>query len=60
MVLVGKEHVEETSEHLPGPYKYIHNHIVNPFRVVILHYAEHIREIHGLTKDLPPPSMKCG
>ena len=35
--------------------KYIHNDIVNPLRVGILHYTERIHEIHDLSKYLPPP-----
>ena len=31
---------------------------MKPFRVIILQYAEHIREIHDLANYLPPPSMK--
>ena len=38
--------------------KYIHNDIVKPFQVVILHYAEIIQDTHDLSKYLPPPSMK--
>ena len=35
--------------------KYIHNNIVNPFRVGILQYSELIREMQDLFKYLPPP-----
>ena len=38
--------------------KYIHNDIVKPFRVKILHYAKHIIDMHDLDKYLPPSSMK--
>ena len=27
--------------------KYIHRYIVNPFRVIILHYAENIHDMHN-------------
>ena len=40
--------------------KYIHNDIVNPFRVGIIQYAERILEINNLYKYLHPPSMKHG
>ena len=35
--------------------KYIHNEIVKPFRVNILHYGERVREMHDIYKYLPPP-----
>ena len=38
--------------------KYMHNDVVNPFRVGILHYSEHILDMHYLTNVLPPPSKK--
>ena len=38
--------------------KYIRNDILKPFRVVILHYAERVEEMHDLAKQLPPPLMK--
>ena len=38
--------------------KYVHNDIVKPFKVKIIHYAEHVIEMHELAKYLPPPSMK--
>ena len=31
---------------------------MNPFRVRIIHYAEHVRDMFDLAKYLPPPSMK--
>ena len=34
--------------------KYIHNEILKPFRLIIIHYAEYISKIHGLAKYLPP------
>ena len=34
--------------------KYMHNDIVKPFRKVILQYVEPVREIHNITKFLPP------
>ena len=36
---------------------YIHNEIVNPFRVGILQYYERIGEMHDLAKNIPLPSM---
>ena len=38
--------------------KYIHNDIVNPFIFGVLQYAEHIREMHDLSKCLPLLFMK--
>ena len=38
--------------------KYIHNYIVNTFRVVIIQYAEIIRDIRDLYIFLPPSSKK--
>ena len=38
--------------------KYIHNDIVKPFIVVILQYAERVREMQDLENSLHPPSMK--
>ena len=38
--------------------KYVRNDIVKPFKVKIIRYSEHVREMHGLVKHLPPPSMK--
>ena len=38
--------------------KYLHNDIVNPFRVGITQYAEHVRDMHYLAKYLPPTLMK--
>ena len=38
--------------------KYIHNDIVKPFIVGILHYSERVYDIHDLEKNLPPLSMK--
>ena len=35
--------------------KYVHNDIVNPFRFRILRYVECVREMHELSKYLPPP-----
>ena len=40
--------------------KYIQNDIVNPFRVVILKYAERVRKIHDLAKYLSPTLMRGG
>ena len=40
--------------------KYTHNYIVNPFRVGILQYAEHVCKMHSLAKYPPPPSTKGG
>ena len=37
---------------------YIHNYIVKPFRVVIIHYSERVHNMHDLVKYLPTPSMK--
>ena len=38
--------------------KYIHNDILKPFKVVILQYAERVREMRDLAMYLPPPSIK--
>ena len=38
--------------------KYICNSIVNPFKVKILRYAEHVRDIHDLAKYILPPLRK--
>ena len=38
--------------------EYIHNDIVNPFKVKIPRYNEPLREIYVLAKYLHPPSMK--
>ena len=37
---------------------YVCNDILKPFRVKILHYVERVREMHDLSKYLPPPSMQ--
>ena len=34
-------------------YKYMHNGIMKPFRVGILQYTKHVRNIHDLAKFLP-------
>ena len=31
---------------------------MNPFRVVIIQYAEHVLDMHNLAKYFPPPLMK--
>ena len=46
-----KNHQSVFQDHL----KYIRNDILKPFRVVILHYAERVEEMHDLAKQLPPP-----
>ena len=51
---VWKKHRSVFQDHV----KYIHNDIVKPFRVVILQYAERVREMHDLENYLPPPSIK--
>ena len=38
--------------------KYIHNDIVNTFRVIIIRYADRVREMHDLSKYLPPLSIQ--
>ena len=38
--------------------KYVCNYIVKPFCVRILRYAKRVRDMHELSKYLPPPSMK--
>ena len=38
--------------------KYVRNDIFKPFKVKILQYAEHVREMHDLDKYLRSPSMK--
>ena len=53
MVRFGKEHVDEILENFPGIWKYIHNDIVKHFRVGILHYNEHVRDMY-----LSPPLNK--
>ena len=57
---VGKDHMEEASERLTEPCKYVHNDIVKPFRVVIIQYAESVHEMHELAKYPPTTSMKGG
>ena len=37
--------------------KYTHNDILKPLRLGILQYTEHVQEMHGLAKCLPPPPM---
>ena len=37
---------------------YICNDIVKPFRVKTLRYDESVRDMHDLSKYLPPPLMK--
>ena len=34
--------------------KYIHNNIVNPYRVGIIQYAKHVHDIHDIYKFIPP------
>ena len=48
--LMRRKHQSVFNDHL----KYIHNEIVKPFRVIILHYAKRVEEIHYLEKHLPP------
>ena len=36
--------------------KYIHNEIVKPYRFVILHYAECVREMNDI-ENYPPPAF---
>ena len=38
--------------------KYVHNDIVKPFKVKILRFTEHVRDVHDLEKYLSQPSMK--
>ena len=38
--------------------KYVRNDIVKPFKVKILRYDESVRDMHDLSKYLPPPLMK--
>ena len=38
--------------------KYVRNDIVKPFKIKTLRYAEHVREMHDLSKYLPSPLMK--
>ena len=38
--------------------KYVRNDIVKPFKVKILYYTKHMREMHEIAKYLSPPSMK--
>ena len=38
--------------------RYVRNDIVKPFKLKILRYAEHVREMHDLGKDLHPTSRK--
>ena len=38
--------------------KYLCKDILKPFRVVIIRYAERVKEMHDLSKNLPPDSMK--
>ena len=37
---------------------YIHNNIVKPLRVGIIHYMERDLDMNDIAKYLPPPSMK--
>ena len=36
----------------------MHNYINKPFRVVIIHYAERVREVHNLAEFLLPHLKK--
>ena len=38
--------------------KYIHNNIIKPFNVIMLHYVGQIHKMHDIDKQLPPPSKK--
>ena len=38
--------------------KYVCNDIVKPFKVKIIRYTKHVREMHYLSKYLPTPLMK--
>ena len=40
--------------------KYILYDIVNIFRVIIIHYDEHVQDMHDLVNHLPTHLMKCG
>ena len=37
---------------------YIHNDILKPFKVKIIRYAEHVRDMHDLAKYLLRPLVK--
>ena len=52
--IMGRKHFITFQDHV----KFIHNDIVMPFRVGILQYANHVRDMHDLAKYLPPPLMK--
>ena len=43
---------------LQGYLKYIHNHLVKNFRVIILQYSKRIHEMHNIANPLPPTSNK--
>ena len=53
---IWRKHRRTFQEHT----KYIHNDIVKPFRVGILHYTELFCEMHDLANYLPPPPKKGG
>ena len=54
--IMWRKHLILFQEHV----KYIHNDILELFRVVILQYAEHTCKIHDQGNYLPPHLMKFG
>ena len=38
--------------------KYVHNDVVKPLKVKILHYTKRVCNMHDLAKYLPPPLTK--
>ena len=55
---LGKRMWRKQRSNFQDHVKYIHNDTVNPFRVGIIQYTDHVRDMHYLSKYLPPTSMK--
>ena len=49
-----RKHCSVYQDHM----KYVRNGIVKLVKVKILCYSDHVREMHDLSKYLPPPPMK--
>ena len=49
-----RKHCSVFQDHI----KYIHNDIVNTYRLGIFHYNEHVHEMYDLNNFLPPPWKK--
>ena len=51
-----RKHRSVFQEHI----KYIHDNILNPFRLSILQYSERVRQMYDIDKVLPPHPKKRG